>query len=201
MAHWPLNGNVVRHDRVVGSGPREPSDLDALRVETRASAILSVQHDDCLTHQRIDYPGLVRHGRRLGLTMERYPLRDFDPADQRRALPAAVRGLHGLLRQGHRVYVHCTAGINRSPRRMLVSLTRVEGIGLEEAITLLLRARPEVCPTWEAYHGCRQELTARYEDRIRQRAFEFSQRQPDQSPSSHWLQAERAIWREVLTAG
>jgi hypothetical protein len=120
MAHWPLNWNVVRHDLVVGSGPRERSDLDALRVETHVSAILAVQHDDCLAEHKIDYPRQVRHGRRLGLTMERCPLRDFDPADQRRGLPAAVRGLHGLLRQGHRVYVHGTAGINRSPRVVLI---------------------------------------------------------------------------------
>ena len=200
MATWPLNWNVVRYDLVVGSGPRVPSDLDALRVAIRVSAVLSVQHDECLAHQGIDDPGLVRHGRRLGLTMERYPLRDFDPADQRRALPAAVRGLHGLLRQGHRVYVHGTAGINRSPRVVLAYLTLVEGMSLEEAMTLLLRARPEVCPTWEAYHGCRQELTGRYADRIRQRAFECSQRQPELSALDHWLQAERAIWREVLTA-
>ena len=107
--------------------------------------------------------------------MERCPLRDFDPADQRRGLPTAVRGLYGLLRQGHRVYVHCTAGINRSPRVVLAYLTLVEGIGLEKAMTLLVHARPEVCPTWEAYHGCRQELTARHEDRIRQRAEELGQ--------------------------
>jgi hypothetical protein len=200
MAHWPLNWNVVRHDLVVGSCPRTPSDLDALRVETRVSAILSVQHDECLAQHQIDYPRQVRYGRRLGLTMERCPLRDFDPADQRRGLPAAVRGLHGLLRQGHRVYVHGTAGINRSPRVVLTYLTGVEGIGLEEAMTLLLRARPEVCPTWEAYHGCRQELTARYEDRIRQRAGALGQGSalPEQEA---WRQAERAIWREVLTAG
>jgi len=201
MAIWPLNGNVVRHDRVVGSGPRERSDLDALRVATRASAMLSVQHDECLAHQGIDDPGLVRYGRRLGLTMERCPLRDFDPADQQRGLPTAVRTLYGLLRQGHRVYVHCTAGINRSPLVVLAYLTLVEGMSLEEAMTLLLRARPEVCPTWEAYHGCRQELTGRYADRIRQRAFECSQRRPELSALDHWLQAERAIGREVLTAG
>ena len=201
MTHGRLNWNVVRHDLVVGSGPREPSDLDALRVETRVSAMLSVQHDECLAHQGIDDPGLVRHGRRLGLTMERCPLRDFDPADQQRGLPAAVRGLWGLLRQGHRVYVHGTAGINRSPRVVLAYLTRVEGIDLEEAMTLLVHARPEVSPTWEAYHGCRQELTARYADRIRQRAFECSQRQPESSALDHWLQAERAIRREVLTTG
>ena len=196
-----MNGNVVRHDRVVGSGPREPSDLDTLRVETRASAVLSLQHDECLEKPGIDDPRQVRYGRRLGLTMERGPLRDFDPADQQRGLPAAVRGWWDLLRQGHRVYVHGTAGINRSPRVVLAYLTRVEGIDLEEAITLLLRARPEVCPTWEAYHGCRQEWTARYADRIRQRAFECSQRQPELSALDHWLQAERAIGREVLTAG
>jgi len=200
MAYWPLNWNVVRHDLVVGSCPRTPSDLDALGVETRVSAVLSVQHDDCLAKQEIDYPRQVRYGRRLGLTMERCPLRDFDPADQRRGLPAAVRRLYGLLRQGHRVYVHCTAGINRSPRVVLAYLTLVEGIGLEEALTLLRRARPEVCPTWEAYHGCRQELTARYADCIRQRAGELGQGSalPEQEA---WRQAERAIWREVLTAG
>ena len=39
MAHWPLNWNVVRPDLVVGSGPREPSDLDVLRLETHVSAM------------------------------------------------------------------------------------------------------------------------------------------------------------------
>ena len=199
MTSWRLNWNVVRHDLVVGSGPRERSDLDALRVATRVSAVRSVQHDECLEKQEIDYPYQVRCGRRLGLTMERCPLRDFDPVDQRRSLPAAVRGLYGLLRQGHRVYVHGTAGINRSPRVVLAYLTLVEGMGLEEAMTLLLRARTEVCPTWEAYHGCRQDLTARYEERIRQRAGELHQGSalPEQEA---WRQAERAIWREALTA-
>jgi hypothetical protein len=201
MATWPLNWNVVRHDLVVGSCPRELSDLDALRVETRVSAVLSLQHDECLEKQGIDYPRQVRYGRRIGLTMERCPLRDFDPDDQRRGLPAAVRGLWGLLRQGHRVYVHCTAGINRSPLVVLAHLTLVEGIGLEETITLLLRARPEVCPTWEAYHGCRQDWTARYADRIRQRAVELGRGSAPPAGSALWLQAERAIWREVLTAG
>ena len=201
MTSWRLNWNVVRHDLVVGSCPREPSDLDALRVATRVSAVLSLQHDECLEKQGIDDPWQVRYGRRIGLAMARCPLRDFDPADQRRGLPAAVRALHDLLRQGHRVYVHGTAGINRAPRVVLAYLTWVEGTSLEEAMTLLVHARPEVCPTWEAYHGCRQELTARHEDRIRQRAFECSQRQPEPSALDHWLQAERAIGREVLTAG
>ena len=51
MAHGPLNGNVVRHDLVVGSGPREPSDLDALRLETHVSAILSVHTTTAWTNK------------------------------------------------------------------------------------------------------------------------------------------------------
>lgn len=197
---WRLNWSVVRHDLVVGSCPRNISDLDTLRAETRVSAILSLQHDECLEKQGIDYPLHVRHGRALGLMMERCPLRDFDPDDQRSSLPAAVYVLHDLLCHGYRVYVHCTAGLNRSPLVVLTYLTLVEDLSVEDAMKLLLRARPEVCPTWEAYHGCRRDLTARHEDRIRQRAFELGQRQPQQGALEHWLQAEREIWREVLTA-
>jgi atypical dual specificity phosphatase len=200
MWNWRLNWNVVRHDLVVGSCPRKISDLDEIRLETRVSAILSLQHDECLEKQEIDYPLHVRHGRLLGLTMERCPLRDFDPDDQRRGLPEAVRMLHGLLRHGHRVYVHCTAGLNRSSLVVLAHLTWIEGASVEDAMKLMLHARPEICPTWEAYHGCRQDLTARHEERIRQRAFELGQRQPQRDARDHWLQAEREIWREVLTA-
>jgi atypical dual specificity phosphatase len=200
MWNWKLNWNILRHDLVLGSCPRQLSELDAIRVETRISAILSLQHDECLEQHEIDYPRHVRHGRALGLRMERCPLRDFDPADQRRGLPAAVQMLHSLLRQGHRVYVHCTAGVNRSSLVVLTYLTLVEGLSPEDAMMLMLRARPEVCPTWEAYYGCRQDLTAQHETRIRQRAFELSQRRPEQDALDHWLRAEREIWREALTA-
>lgn len=200
MWNWRLNWNVVRHDLVLGSCPRGVSDLDAIRAETRATAILSLQHDECLEKQAIDYPRHVRHGHDLGMAMERCPLRDFDPDDQRRGLPAAVRVLHGLLRRSHRVYVHCTAGINRSSLVVLAYLTLVEGMSVEGAMTLMLHARPAICPTWEAYHGCRQDLTARHEDRIRQRAAELSRRRPQQGALDHWLQAEREIWRDALTA-
>ena len=199
MWNCKLNWDIVRHDLVLGSCPLDVGDLDSLRLEARVSAILSVQHDECLEKHRIDYPRHVRHGRALGLAMERCPLRDFDPDDQRRGLPAAVRMLHDLLRQGHRVYVHCTAGINRSSLVVLTYLTLIEGASVEEAMTLLTHARPEVAPTWEAYYGCRQDLTVRHEDRIRQRAAEISLRQPRHGALDHWPQAEREIWREVLT--
>ena len=199
MPHGYLNWSVIRPDLLVGSGPRPPSDLDALQAETGASALLSLQSDECLAKRGIDYPAQVRHGHALGLTLARVPLRDFDPADQRRGRPAAVRARYGLLRQGHRVYVHCTVGLNRSPLVVLTYLTLVEGLSLEAARDLLRRARPGVFPSEEAYAGCCMDLATQYGDRIRQRAGELRQgsARPEQEA---WRQAERAIWREVLTA-
>lgn len=198
MWNWRLNWNLIRSDLVVGSCPRAPRDLAVLQAEAGVSALLSLQHDECLERQEIDYPNHLRHGRTLGLTLARVPLRDFDPEDQRRGLPDAVRALRGLLRQRHRVYVHCTAGINRSPLVVLAYLILIEGQTVEAATALLQRARPEICPTWEAYHGCLQDLTARHADRIRQRAAELGQRPALLEAAECWRLAEREIWREVL---
>ena len=201
MWTWTLNWNVVRHDLVIGSCPRRAGDLKIIQAQTQVSALLSLQHDECLEALEIDYPRHLRQGRALGLVMARCPMRDFDPDDQRRGLPAAVRALRELLKQDHRVYVHCTAGINRASLVVVSYLTWIEGASLEEAMAILLRARPEILPTWEAYHGCREDLTLAHEERIRQRVLELSQRQPEREAQDHWLQAEWEIRREILLAG
>lgn len=195
---WSLNWNVIRHDLIIGSCPRRPTDLNRIRAESNATAILSVQHDECLEKLEIDYPRLVRHGQTLGLTMQRNPMRDFDVADQRCRLPEAVRALHRLLSQSHCVYLHCTAGINRSSLAALAYLTWVEGQFLDEAMALLQKARPEVYPYLEAYEGCFQDLRAAYAGRIRARALELNRQYPEQNVEDPWLQAEREIIREML---
>ncbi|MBE2295776.1 MAG: hypothetical protein IAF00_12535, partial [Phycisphaerales bacterium] len=84
---WRLNWDTIRPDLVIGSCPRSPADLDRLQAEAQVSAVLSLQDDECLEKMQIDYPQLLDHGRALGLIMERSPMRDFDPEDQRRRLP------------------------------------------------------------------------------------------------------------------
>ncbi|MGB5064238.1 MAG: dual specificity protein phosphatase family protein [Candidatus Competibacter sp.] len=195
---WRLNWDTIRHDLVIGSCPRDPADLDRLRTEAQISAVLSLQHDECLEKLEIDYPRLARHGRAQGLLMERSPMRDFDPEDQRRWLPVAVRVLHGLLSQGHRVYLHCTAGVNRSSLAAVAYLTWIEGQAPDEAMALLQRARPEVSPYWDAYEGCRRDLIAPHAHRIRQRAAELSRQDPVQSAEAHRSRAEREVIRTVL---
>lgn len=195
---WQLNWDVIRHDLVIGSCPRNPADLERIRAESRVSAVLSVQDDECLEKLEIDYPRLARHGRALGLAMERSPMRDFDVEDQRRRLPDAVRALHRLIGQGYRVYLHCTAGINRSPLAAVAYLTWVEGQSVDEAMALLRHARPEVSPYWDAYQGCFDDLSAARIDRIRLRARELSRHDPQRDAEDHWLRAEREIIRAAL---
>ena len=199
MSNWRLNWNVIRPDLIVGSCPREVADLMVLQQNTGATALLSLQHDECLEKQEIDYPRHVRHGHRLGLTLVRVPLRDFDVDDQRRGLPKAVRALHQLLQQGYRVYVHCTAGLNRAPLVVSAYLLLVEGLRQDAILELWQRTRPNVFPAWAAIHGCCADLTAQYADRIRQRVTELGGGSEPLIDADIWRQAEQAIWREALT--
>lgn len=200
MYNWRLNWNVIRPDLIVGSCPREVADLITLQQDTGATALLSLQHDECLEKQEIDYPRHVRHGHRLGLTLVRVPLRDFDVDNQRRGLPDAVRALSQLLQQGCRVYVHCTAGLNRAPLVVSAYLLLVEGLSQDTILELWQRTRPNVFPAWAAIDGCCVDLTAQYADRIRQRVTELGGGSASVSDADLWQHAEQAIWREVLTA-
>jgi len=177
-----------------------PADLERIGAEAGVSAVLSVQHDECLASWGIDYSEMRTQGENLGLRMARSPMRDFDIPDQRRNLAQAVRALADLQSKGHRTYVHCTAGLGRAPLTVLSHLVWVEGLSPEEAIGLIHRARPHAVPAWEAHHGCRGDLVARYRPRIEGRAYALSQARcaGEGDARSDWRQAEIEIVRSVL---
>jgi hypothetical protein len=177
------------------------ADPERIGAEAHVSSVLSVQHDDCLAYWDIDYPDMRAHGETLGLRMARSPMRDFDIPDQRRHLARAVRALAGLQSEGHRTYVHCTAGLGRAPLTVLSYLVWVEGLLPEEAIGLIQRRRPGAVPAWETHHGCRHDLVVRYRPAIEERAYALSlTRAAGQGdPQEDWRQAEMEIIRTVLT--
>jgi hypothetical protein len=94
--------------------------------------------------------------------------------------------------------VHCTAGINRSPLTVLAYLTFVEGLVTDDAMALILAARPEARPYWEAWHGCRADLLERHRDAIRLEAYRISQRPGSGGPLDDWARAERIVLSHVL---
>jgi len=61
-------------------------------------------------------------------------VRDYDPHDLIRRLPAVLDALRALQRDGHVVYVHCCEGVNRSPSVVLAYLVRIEGMDVDAAL-------------------------------------------------------------------
>jgi hypothetical protein len=198
MWTWSLNWNEITPHIVIGTCPMRPDDLVRIRKEAEVSALLSLQHDDCLAYWGIDYSQMQGKATEIGLVLRRWPIRDFDINDMRRQLPSAVSTLAALQARGHRTYVHCTAGLGRSALVILGYLTLVETRDPDEAISLILASRPDSVPAWEAYHGCRRDLVESSRKAIERRAYELYQQGVNDSMHADWQQAEREVLRDEL---
>lgn len=197
---WRLEWDEITPRIVVGSCPRSAADLERLRAQAGAGAVLSLQHDQCHVQHGIDYPALCRHGASIGLAMARCAIRDFDPADARRHLASAVRSLHALLMVHARVYVHCTAGMGRSPLTVLGYLVFIEGMALGEALELIRSKRPITCPNLEALLGCRADLVAQRRRAIARRAAQLRLEDAGLARAELELRAEHEVLRATLSA-
>lgn len=199
MRGWSLNWGEVTPYLVVGSCPRTPDDICRIREEADATALLSLQHDDCLNFLDIDEVALYGAGQEVGLRMVRCPIRDFDPQDARRVLPVAVRILAELRCDGSRTYVHCTAGLGRAPVTVWAYL--VFGMGYEEsrAYQLLKQARPEAIPAWEALQGCRDDMVEQHRSTIERRAHDLYQEGMSGDRDTHWNQAVAEVLQSVFS--
>lgn len=199
MWTWSLNWGQITDHIVIGTCPMEPDDLRRIHDEAGAAGVLSLQHDDCLAYWGINYKVMCRAGTSLGLVMQRRPIRDFDMADVRRCLPGAILMLANMLVQGHRIYVHCTAGMGRAPVVVLGYLTLVAGYSLDEATRFLLEGRPESVLAWDAYYGCIKDLVAHHRETIERRAYELYELRVHGNADADWFQAQAEILRSVLT--
>jgi predicted protein tyrosine phosphatase len=199
MWEWTLNWNDIRGD-LIGSSPMTPDNLSTIKKETGVTAMLSLQTDECRAAFDIDNDAMRATGQEIGLVMANAPMRDFDPPDQRRNLANAVRQLTMLLTNGHKVYLHCTAGINRAPLTALGYLSFVEQQNPEEAVTRIRSARAGADPSWEAYNGCRDDLLRLHENHVHVRAYYLGQLRPEYHPDENWFEAEAQTLRGVFTA-
>jgi protein-tyrosine phosphatase len=124
----------------VGSHPRWPEDIDTLKA-AGITAVLNVQSDDDCHYLNIDWSSLQTHYFAVGLEARRFRIQDFDDADLRGKLPGAVDELSDLLGKGHTVFVHCSAGINRSPSVVICYLHWCEARDLDDAERHVRRCR------------------------------------------------------------
>lgn len=176
---WTLNYNEITPNIFVGACPRKPRDVDAIKEGTGCTALLCLQSHACFEALGIDHPRIVQRGGEVGVKVIHVPIRDFDHENQAEMIPEAARALNLLIKTGHKVYVHCTAGINRATLTVLSYLTFVEGRTLDEAYAFVKERRPQAHPYLDCWwtsrtrmlQGRSEEIEARsrriYESRIR----------------------------------
>lgn len=128
---------------VVGACPTTLEDIAHL-AELGVTGLLSLQSDADLEARGLSWSRLWQTYLAHGILASRVPIRDFDQRALQRHLDEAVAALDALLARDRRVYVHCTAGLNRSTTVVLAHLSRAGG--LEAALEVLLTRHPEAIP-------------------------------------------------------
>ncbi len=130
-------------------------------------AILSLQSDDCLAALNVDMAAIKERCTEDAILHARVGVRDFDHDDQAAMLPEVVRVLAALAGTGRRLYVHCTAGINRAPLAVAAYLAFAKGWQVNDAVAAIKKSRAIANPYLDSLyaakarmlHGRNDELT------------------------------------------
>ena len=193
---WTLNWDEIDDHIVVGSCPRTPADVAALAgpAGPRPTAILCLQSDLCWDALSIDGSAVVAASRGAGILHARVAVRDFDHADQALMLPEAVRLLATLVAAGHRVYVHCTAGINRATLTVVGYYTFVRGAPLGAALKRVRGARPQAHPYVDCWRTVRGRLLEGRGEEVAARARAIYQARASSSSGSDAETAAASIF-------
>ena len=135
-----MDYNQILPKLFVGAHPNNADDIDELK-SAGITAVLNLQSDDDFQYLGIGWSRLHAHYFALGMEVRRVPVQDFNDDDLRNKLPQAVQTLSELLEGGHTVFVHCSAGVNRSPSVIIGYLHWVQGWNLDEAEKQVRRCR------------------------------------------------------------
>jgi len=121
----------------VGPCPDEVSDFEQLK-SRGITAILSLQSEEDVESG----PGWEpKAARDAGLGFRNVPVTDFDSLDLKICLPRCVQVLDDMVKAGECVYLHCTAGVSRSPTVAAAYLHWRLNWPLEQALEHLRAAR------------------------------------------------------------
>jgi protein-tyrosine phosphatase len=149
--------HYISEDVIVGSQPRSAGDIAHLAHENNVKAILNLQQDKDLHHWGVNLHELSHASAQHGIELIRTPAVDFDPHSLRATLPTAVAAMERARRNHGRVYVHCTAGLGRSPAVAIAALYWFTDMDLDTAYNLLTSIRP--CgPNKDAIRGATYDL-------------------------------------------
>jgi protein-tyrosine phosphatase len=128
-----LDCNEIIPDRMwVGSYIRL-EDVSLLR-QMGITSILSLQTDQDFAQYNVPIKKLLKSYAQADIEFRRVPTPDFDRQSLLFHLPEAVEELEkALAPRWAKVYVHCTAGINRGPTLAAAYLIKARGLSAQQA--------------------------------------------------------------------
>ncbi|MDP6944324.1 MAG: dual specificity protein phosphatase family protein [Myxococcota bacterium] len=137
----------------VGSHPHAPEHMQSLARDHGVSSVICLQSDDDLASRGLRWPVLWQFYVGLGIDAVRVPITDFDKRDLLAHLDEGVEAVHRAVESGGKVYVHCTAGLNRSPTTLIAYLVKHREMTLDDALTWVTERHdcvpyPDVVETW-----------------------------------------------------
>jgi protein-tyrosine phosphatase len=136
-----LNCNEIIPDRLWVGEYVGPADVKHLR-ELGITTIMSLQSDDDLAYYGISMKRMLRACREAEIDLCRIATSDCDTVALAQNLPQCVAALEAALTpRWARVYLHCSAGINRSPTTAAAYLIRFRGWSAREAYDYLTARR------------------------------------------------------------
>lgn len=129
----------------LGRAPQSPEDFAALR-DLGVQDLVTLQTEDEARSGGVHPTVAFRLAAMMGLVLHRCPIVDFNAASLRNGARPAAETLAALRGRGRRVYVHCRAGINRSPTIVACYLALARGLSPADACAEVLRLHPEGMP-------------------------------------------------------
>ena len=131
----------------IGPYPQSENDFKII-AESGIDSILNVQSDKDLIFRQINHQLQLKQAKNLGITINRYPIEDFNQEDLFEKLKGAGDLLNKLIKEGKTVYVHCTAGMSRAAATVIIYLVLYENYTVEDATNFCKKHRPVICPNY-----------------------------------------------------
>lgn len=125
----------------VGPVPDSPERIALLR-QKAVTGLVSVQTDRDLADVGVPWPLLWKFLMAQGIAASRHPIVDFDEMAMVRGLTPAVAAVAEMRASNRITYLHCTAGVNRSPTVAIAWLVRHGGMDLATAWAQVTSRRP-----------------------------------------------------------
>jgi atypical dual specificity phosphatase len=133
-----MNYDRIAKNLFVGASLHDAKEIEHLR-SLGITAILSLQSEEDTGQQGLEWEKDTAAAAEMGF--RNVPVNDFDTADLQRKLPKCVLALDEMLKAGHVVYLHCTAGASRSPTVAAAYLHWCLAWSLEQALVCVCEAR------------------------------------------------------------